>query len=116
MVTGFKKLSYEERLKRLKLYSLERRRMRGDLIETYKLLTGKEDIDYRQFFQKAETGQLRGNSMKLYKKNVKLELRRNFFSQRVVEKWNMLPEDIVSAPSITSFKKKLDVWMERDRH
>ena len=47
------------------------------------------------------------NSMKLYKKNVKLELRRNFFSQRVVEKWNMLPEDIVSAPSITSFKKKL---------
>ena len=50
MVEGFWKLDYEERLKRLGLTTLEQRRKRGDLIETYKLLTGKEKIDYQQFF------------------------------------------------------------------
>jgi len=47
LVQGLKKLSYVERLERLHLTTLEKRRLRlrGDLIETYKLLTGKENID-----------------------------------------------------------------------
>jgi len=51
LVKGFKKLSYEERLERLNLTTLEKRRVRGDLIETYKLLTRKENIDFNSFFQ-----------------------------------------------------------------
>ena len=63
-------MPYEQRLKALGLYSLQRRRVRvkGDLIETYKILTGKEKIESDQSFPKATTTELRGHSLKLYKK------------------------------------------------
>jgi len=67
--TAFNKMPYEERLKALGLYSLQRRRLTGDLIETYKILTGKEKIKSDQLFQKATTTELIGHSLKLYKKN-----------------------------------------------
>ena len=51
MVKALKSLPYETRLKRLGLYSLERRRLRGDLIDVFKILTGKERIDPSTFFQ-----------------------------------------------------------------
>jgi len=54
MVKGLKSLPYETRLKRLGLYSVERRRLRGDLIEVFKILTGKERIDPSTFFQLAD--------------------------------------------------------------
>jgi len=50
LVEGFYKVPYEQRLKRLKLTSLEKGRQRGDLIETYKILTGKERVDPNCFF------------------------------------------------------------------
>jgi len=68
LVHGFDKIPYEQRLKALGLYSLQRIRIRGDLIETYKILTGKEKIESDQLFQKATTTKLRGHSLKLYKK------------------------------------------------
>ena len=46
LVWGLKDFSYEERLERLTLFSLEERRLRADLIQTFKLLTGKENVDY----------------------------------------------------------------------
>ena len=51
LVWGLKELSYEERLERLKLFGLEERRLRGDLIQTFKLLTGKENVDYEILFK-----------------------------------------------------------------
>ena len=54
MVKGLKSLPYETRLKRLGMYSLERRRLRGDLIEVFKILSGKERIDPSTFFQLAD--------------------------------------------------------------
>ena len=67
LVWGLKELSYEERLERLKLFSLEERRLRGDLIQTFKLLTGKENVDHEIFFNHS-TNDLRGHSLKLSKK------------------------------------------------
>jgi len=68
------------------------RKLRGDLIETYKLLTNKEDIDSQQFFQLTEDPyQLRGNNRRIYKVRCRGEIRRNFFSQRVVDHWKNLP-------------------------
>ena len=98
-------------IKALGLYSLQRRRLRGDLIETYKILTGKD-----QLFQKATTTELRGHSLKLYKKSSRLELRKHSFSQRIVDHWNKLPDDIVSAATISTFKRRLDTWMDRYGH
>jgi len=68
MVKGLKKLPYEIRLKKSSTYSFERRRLRGDLIETFKILTGKEHVNCSKFFQLADvTSGLRGHSLKLFK-------------------------------------------------
>ena len=85
LVHGFNKMPCEQRLKSLGLQSLQRRRLRGDLIETYKIVTGKEKINSDQLFQKATTTELRGHSIKLYKKSSRLELRKHSFSQRIVD-------------------------------
>jgi len=101
------KMPYEQRLKALVLYSLQRRRLRGDLIETYKILTGNEMISSDQLFQKATTTELRGHSLELYNKSSRLELRKHFFSQRIVDHWNKLLEDVVSTATISTFIKRL---------
>ena len=110
LVWGLKDLSYEERLERLKLFSIElveERRLRGDLIQTFKLLTGKENVDYEILFNRS-TNHLRGQSFKLSKSQCNKLCRRRFFSQRVIDIWNSLSEFIESAPSTNTFKKRID--------
>jgi len=114
LVHGLNKMPYEQRLEALGLYTLQRRRLRGDLIETYKILTGKEKTNSEQLFQKATTIDLRGHSLKLYKKSSRLDIRKYFFSQRIVDYWNKLPDDV--AATISSFKTKLDILMDRYGH
>jgi hypothetical protein len=111
LVVGMKKLGYEERLHRLGLTTLERRRQRGDLIETYKLLTGKEGVGYEQFFRMAQVGYgLRGHSLKLEVQRSRLDVRKTFFSQRVVTEWNKLPQEVIEATSTNNFKNRLDEY------
>jgi hypothetical protein len=113
MVAGFHKLNYQERLKRLYLTTLEKRRARGDLIETYKLLTGKEDINYCNFFQLNTNGcNLRGHDKKLFTGRCRLEIRRNFFSQRVIDNWNSLPQEVIDSESVNGFKRRLDKHLD----
>jgi len=109
MVKGLEKLPYETRLKKLGIYSLERRRLRGDLIETFKILTGTENVNYSKFFELADvTSGLRGHSLKLFKPRCRTTVRQNFFSLRIVNEWNKLPLDVMEAPSINMFKNRLD--------
>jgi len=79
LVKGFKCLTYEQRLQRLHLTTLEDRKMRGDLIETYKLLTGKENVDSGCFFQlDGSHDSTRGHQYKLQKHRSRLDVRKNF--------------------------------------
>jgi ribonucleases P/MRP protein subunit RPP40 len=108
MIRGFKELSYEERLRRCKLDSLEKRRVRGDLIETFKIIKGISGIRIDKLFITSHTQNLRGNNFKLYKGNCRLDQRKYFFSQRIVDRWNRLPNYVIEAESVNQFKIKLD--------
>ena len=107
LLSHLKDLSYPERLRKLKLPSLEYRRARGDMIETFKYLNGFYQTQ-RPVFEKATTDQLRGHPLKLRKHRCRLNLRKNYFSNRIVNTWNDLPASVVTAPSVDSFKRRLD--------
>ena len=85
LVKGLKWKSHEERLKILGLHSLQQQRIRGDLIETYKILTGKERVDNQRFFRLATNSHgLRGHQLKLFMPRCSTTARRTFFSSRVI--------------------------------
>ena len=110
MVPELRHLSYSDRLKRLNLTSLEDRRHRGDLIEAYKIISGKENVKCDKFFKMVDINVTRGNSKKLYKPRLNKGIlqRSNFCSVRVVNSWNQLPEEVISAKTVNSFKNRLD--------
>lgn len=108
MVHGLRNMAYDDRLEILGLLSLEKRRLRGDLIEVFKILTDREYIDKHQFFTPSLSSHLRGHSLKLLKSRSSRQVRQNFFSQRVIEEWNKLPSDVVTSTSVNMFKNRLD--------
>jgi ribosomal protein S20 len=112
MIPGLAKLSYEERLRRMDLPSLEYRRIRGDAIETFKYLHGKYSVDTATLLLRHEPKGMttRGHSLKLQKRECHSNIRQNFFSFRVVNMWNSLPEEIVMADSVNCFKGRFDRW------
>jgi ribonuclease P/MRP protein subunit RPP40 len=110
MIEGFGRLSYDERLRRTGLTTLEERRIRGDLIETFKMVKGISKVDHTKFFSISEHNRTRGNTYKLEKKQCNTNIRSSFFSQRIVNYWNGLPEEVVSAESVNTFKNRLDKW------
>ena len=91
------------------LTTLETRRKRGDLIKALKIIKGFEDVNSELFFPLAiNTAHLRGHDLKFFKQGVKLNVRKNLFSQRVVSDWNILPETVINSTSINMFKNRLD--------
>ena len=113
---GYAKLSYSERLKKLKLPTLAYRRLRGEMIEMYKICNKLYDPKIGDLVERWEAdGQrpsTRGNTKKIFKERAKSELRTNMFKIRVSKIWNSLPEQVVSAPSLNSFKNRFDMLME----
>ena len=85
MVYGYEDLNYKDRLSLLELPSLEERRVRGDLIEAFKLLKGIAKLDYSLFFKLSGYSKVRGHTYKLVKNSFRLDVRKNFFSNRVVD-------------------------------
>jgi len=111
MVPGLHNLRYEERLRRMDLPSLLYRRLRGDVIETYKYLHGIYNINCSLFLSLSvrDSGvSTRGHSLKLQKRNYKSVLRANVLGYRIVNLWNSLPEDIVSDPTVNSLNGRFD--------
>ena len=115
MLPGMKGLEYEQRLKIIGMPSLKHRRARADMIELYKMIHNKYDRSLcPNLTMRSEitTQTSRLNSRALFQTRNKMEIRRNYFSQRVIPVWNSLPDKVVNATSTDSFKAKLDKHWE----
>ena len=110
VLPGLEDMDYEERLNKLGLFSLERRRMRRNLIEVYKIMTGLDRVDSQSLFPGSIT---QGHRLKMRGRKFKRDARGKFFTQRMVNAWNALPEEVVEADSMTMFKRHLDRYMNR---
>ena len=106
-VSNLKDLPYELRLKELKLQTLAHRRLRGDMIQTFKLVKRLDDCPLENFFTFAHYNK-RGHSYKLEKPRCSLSFTLNQFSYRVINVWNSLPQHVVDAETLNSFKARLD--------
>ena len=96
------------RLRHLKLPSLVYRRLRGDLIETYKMMNGHYNIDVNTLLPEGKNPTTRGHNFKLSKQRFNTDTRKRFFSLRVVNYWNALPDNRVEASTTNTFKNRLD--------
>ena len=117
--TNLRSKTYEGRLKELGLTSLVERRKRGDMITMFRIMTGKDKVDPSLWFSSttprsgaASTRQNTGCLNVEKPPRSSMELRRNKFSQRAVDDWNLLPDWVKQAGTVNSFKNSLDKHWE----
>ena len=119
--------TYEEKLQKVGLTTLRERRLRGDLIQTFKIINGIDDIDSTKFFsmqadtsthatRQAATAAVNEdgtitttNRLSINPQNGRLDIRRQSFSNRVVNDWNALPSYVTEAISVNNFKNLYDI-------
>ena len=119
LVPGLGDKTYKERLKSMKLPTLQYRRYRGDMIETYKLAHGLYDTNVSKELLKFQSNTARGHNLRghqfmIEKECYRKDVRKFSFKCRVANQWNNLPETIVNAPSLNTFKNRLDKLWERE--
>ena len=107
-IIGMNNLEYEDRLSKLKLPSLEFRRLRGDMIEVFKITNGMYDVRTTNNFFELCDSMTRSNGKKLTKPQVSFKPFQEFFTNRIINVWNGLPSDIVNVDSVNGFKNAFD--------
>ncbi|KAF2347248.1 hypothetical protein FHG87_021997 [Trinorchestia longiramus] len=103
MIPELRNLSYERRLQRL-----EQRRLRGQLIETFTYRNGLNNATLEGLFERDGNVRTKNNGQKLLLRNFMTSQAMNFFPVKMAATWNQLPENIVSAGTVNTFKNRLD--------
>ena len=114
MVTNLQGRTYQEKLAELGMVTLEERRRRGDLVQMFRTVIGKDKVNPAWWFQPAcvregaaSTRQTSG-SFNVVRNEGKTEVRKNFWSVRVCDEWNNLPDEVKMQPTVNNFKNALD--------
>jgi hypothetical protein len=113
MIPELKDLTYEQRLRSLKLFSLRHRRRRGDILQLYSLFRS-EDETAMSYLNTNITHYTRGHNRKLSVIRPATNIRKNTFFLRVANDWNSLPQNIINSKTMDSFKRALDKHWSKD--
>ena len=108
MVAGLATTRYEDRLAELGMVTLEERRHQQDMAQVFRLIHGHDKVDPGQWFTQVNSERMTrraADPLNLAAGHSRLDLRLNFFSQRVTEHWNTIPGDLKRAKTVFSFKK-----------
>jgi len=108
IIRGPEHLSCKDRLRELGLFSLEKRRLRGDLTVAFQYLEGAYRKDGDNLCSEACCDRTRSNGFKLREGRFRLDIRKKFFTMRVVKHWNGLSREVVEVPSLEALKARLD--------
>ena len=119
--------TYEEKLKDCGLVLLVERRLRGDMIEVFKVMKGISRVKKEEWFEMVEEGQrntrqnaeVEGGAVErrqdvIRKERFKLDVRKNFFTVRVADVWNRLPTHVKNASNVNMFKSRIDIYLKNN--
>ncbi len=108
IIPSLRNKSYEERLARLYLFSLEKRRFRGKFIEYFKVLKGFTNVDSNKQVSIDELSRTRSKGIKLRYRKIELDNTKLFFTNDIVRKWNKLPSSVAQCITVNSLRNKVD--------